>query len=47
MKKPITIKVNTGIDLLLKKLSEKEKRSQGQQIEKMIIDECKKQDIKC
>lgn len=46
MKKMITVKVNPGVEMLLKKLAEKENRSQGQQIEKMIIDECKKQKIK-
>lgn len=42
----ITVKVNEGIPELLKKLAEKENRSQGQQIEHMIKVEADKLGIK-
>lgn len=42
----ITVKVTPGIEVLLKKLAKKEARSQGQQIEYMIVNECLKQNIK-
>lgn len=41
-KKMISVKVNEGVEELLKKLAEANSRSQGQQIEYMIKQECER-----
>lgn len=46
MKKMVSIKLDDGFEILLKKLSKKNNRSQGQQVQNMIELECKKQNIK-